>query len=244
MIFLLAVLAAGIWSRFAGGGPRTKAQKSTLVYGEDIFNPADYPDYVPLDRQVEVLRSFGFPVTDQMADRQRAAAQDALLRVYVEGYPYTALLTELGAPARDENACIAEYRKEVFWFDFEGWDISSDYIEVLEGMLALAEGGPLETVTEITEDTGNMDWEAGSGSITVALLWNGKPCSWDMDVEYDWIDADILGVFNGLLGQTDAGERFYVTGDNGQGALVFYRTPEWAKAFEKATGLVLEAPVV
>ena len=65
-----------------------------------------------------------------------------------------------------------------------------------------------------------------------------------MDVEYDWIDPDILGVFNGLLEQTDAAERFYVIGDNGQGALVFYRTAEWAQAFEKATGLVPEAPVV
>ena len=50
-------------------------------------------------------------------------------------------------------------------------------------------------------------------------------------MEYDWIDPDILGVFNGLLEQTDAAERFYVIGDNGQGALVFYRTAEWAQAF-------------
>lgn len=245
---LLVMFAVGIWSGFTGDRRRAEAQKEAAVYADnewtEAFDPADYPDYVPLDRQVQTLRSLGFSITDQLADRVRGMMAEDMMRVYVEGYPYTWLLTELGAPSRDENGRISGYPEEVFWFDFEGWDISSDYMEVLEGMLALAGDGPLEDVTEIAEDTENMDWEAGSGSITVKLLWKGQSCSWDMDVEYDWIDPDILGVFNGLLEQTDAAERFYVIGDNGQGALVFYRTAEWAQAFEKATGLAPEAPVV
>ena len=62
-----------------------------------------------------------------------------------------------------KTAGFPGYPEEVFWFDFEGWDISNDYTEVLEGMLALAGDSPLEDVTEISEDTENMDWEAGSG---------------------------------------------------------------------------------
>ena len=245
---LLAMFAVGIWSGFARDRQRAEAQKEAAAYADnewtEAFDPADYPDYVPLDGQVETLRSLGFSITDQLADRVRGVMEDDMTRVYVEGYPYTWLLTELGVPSRDENGRICGYPEEVFWFDFEGWDISNDYTEVLEGMLALAGDSPLEDVTEISEDTEKMDWEAGSGSITVKLLWKGRSCSWDMDVEYDWIDPDILGVFNGLLEQTDAAERFYVIGDNGQGALVFYRTAEWAQAFEKATGLVPEAPFV
>ena len=245
---LLAMFAVGIWSGFARDRQRAEAQKEAAAYADnewtEAFDPADYPDYVPLDGQVETLRSLGFSITEQLADRVRGVMEDDMTRVYVEGYPYTWLLTELGVPSRDENGRVSGYPEEVFWFDFEGWDISNDYTEVLEGMLALAGDSPLEDVTEISEDTENMDWEAGSGSITVKLLWKGRSCSWDMDVEYDWIDPDILGVFNGLLEQTDAAERFYVIGDNGQGALVFYRTAEWAQAFEKATGLMPEAPVV
>lgn len=93
---------------------------------------------------------------------------------------------------------------------------------------ALAGDSPLEDVTEISEDTENMDWEAGSGSITVKLLWKGRSCSWDMDVEYDWIDPDILGVFNGLLEQTDAAERFMSSGITGRERLYFTALPNGA----------------
>ena len=65
-----------------------------------------------------------------------------------------------------------------------------------------------------------------------------------MDVENDWIDPDVLGIYNGLLKKEGASERFYVTGDDGQGALVFYGTKEWAAAFENATGLELEVYMV
>lgn len=33
---------------------------------------------------------------------------------------------------------------------------------------------------------------------------------------------------------------FYVTGDDGQGALVFFGTADWAEKFEKTTGLELD----
>ncbi|MDE7250752.1 MAG: hypothetical protein K2N82_12920 [Lachnospiraceae bacterium] len=43
-----------------------------------------------------------------------------------------------------------------------------------------------------------------------------------------------------MLEQDNAKERFYVTGDDGQGALVFFGTADWAANFEKATGLDLD----
>ncbi len=44
-----------------------------------------------------------------------------------------------------------------------------------------------------------------------------------------------MGVFNGLLGETEEERRFYITGDNGQGALVFFCMADWAARFEKTT---------
>lgn len=78
----------------------------------------------------------------------------------MRGYPYTWLLTSLGAPQYNEDwTAIEEYSRDVFWFDFEGWD----YIDVLNGMLALAEDGSLDTVTNISEDDSKVDWERGKG---------------------------------------------------------------------------------
>ncbi len=110
-------------------------------------------------------------------------------------------------------------------------------------MLALAPGSPLDGIEDIREDTDKVDWEKGTGSVIVAFQLDGQAYSWKMDMQYDWIDGDILGVLNSILEKTDAQERFFVTGDNGQGALVFYRTPEWARQFGKATGLSMDKPV-
>lgn len=149
----------------------------------------------------------------------------------------------MGTPLYDENWEIAGYSEEVFWFDFEGWDISTDYIEVLEGMKALAQGSSIDSVKNIREDTDSVNWEEGSGEITVRLEWRGQEYFWQMDVEYDWIDGEVLGIFNSLLEQDGTAERFYATGDGGQGALVFYCAQDWAEKFENATGLELNCYV-
>lgn len=157
----------------------------------------------------------------------------------IEGNPYTWLLTSLGAPNYDEDGKISGYSHDVFWFDFEGIDISTDYIDVLNGMLALAKGSCLDTVTDISEDTAKVNWEKGKGTVTVSLECEGETYHWDMDVKYDWIDGEVLGVLNTLLIQGDSEENFYMTGDNGQGAIVFFCTEEWAENFREATGLEL-----
>ncbi|MCM1048124.1 MAG: hypothetical protein NC433_06840 [Clostridiales bacterium] len=212
-----------------------------ITYGQyEEIDVTDYPDYVPLEEQVKILRSHNFTISDEIVE----AAQDSMdeyehMRIYIEGYPYTWLLTQIGAPARNDEWEITGYSDEVFWFDFEGWDISTDYITVLEGMLSLAQGSAINSVSNIREDTSAVDWDKGTGSIDVVLEWNGEEYQWTMDMDYDWIDEKVLGILNELLDKTDDEERFYVTGDNGQGAIIFYRDSEWAKDFEKDTGLEL-----
>lgn len=205
------------------------------------FNPSDYPDYVPFDEQISVLSSYGFEISSGIAEQARSTMEEYdMMRIYIEGYPYTWLLMQVGSPEHDDEWNVTGYSDEVFWFDFEAWDISTDYITILEGMKALAPQSAINGVTNIVENTDNMDWEKGTGSIEVSLDWNGENYSWDMEVYYDWIDGKILGIFNSLLDKTDEESRFYVTGDNGQGAIVFYCSGEWAKDFEEATGLTLE----
>ena len=192
------------------------------------------PGHLPFEEQISVLRSFGFDISADMEENWYGHMEEYDIVTYVEEYPYTWLLSNL---AWEESA-------GVFWFDFEGWDICTDYITVLEGMRELAAGSILDDVKDIREDTEDMDWENGTGTITVSLEWSGQEYSWKMDVEHDWIDGKVLGIYNGLLeGERDS-ERFYATGDGGQGALVFYCTGEWASAFEDATGLELEAYTV
>lgn len=196
-------------------------------------------DHVPFDRQVSVLRSLGFSISEEMEEDLYAYMEEYEVASYVEQYPYTWLLNNL-VWADEERADRSQDSVEVFWFDFEGWDICTDYIRILEEMQNLAAGSILDDVANLREDTEDIDWEKGAGTITVSLEWKGQEHSWKMDVESDWIDAEVLGIYNGLLEKEGISERFYVTGDDGQGVFVFYCTEEWAAEFEYATGLDIE----
>lgn len=203
----------------------------------------EYSNYVPLEEQVSVLRSFGFSVSEEMEQSLREDMEEYEIASYVENYPYTWVLLHLARTGYEEDWETGA-GKDIFWFDFEGWDISTDYIMVLEGMQRLSSGSILDDVGNIREDTEKVNWERGTGTITVLLEWNGGEYSWRMNVQHDWIDEKVLGIYNGLLKRQKVPERFYVTDDGGQGAIVFYCTQEWALAFEDATGLDLEASTV
>lgn len=202
------------------------------------------PDYAPLDKQVAVLRSFGFTIPEEMEQTLGVYVEKYELDSFVESYPYIWLLSNLAGIDDEEWADKGQDGPKVFWFDFEGWDIYTDYIRVLEGMQKISAGSILDDVGNIREDTGNVNWERGTGTITVFLEWNGQEHSWKMDVENDWIDAEVLGIYNGLLEKEGISERFYMTGDAGQGVFVFYCTGEWASEFEDATGLDMETYMV
>lgn len=238
VIYMLSSVWAAVRDNRGSAQENVQDLGNGYYYRSEEFNSADYPTYVPIDKQVEILESQGFTVSDKIVQ----VAKDTMdeyehMRIYVEGYPYTWLLTQIGAPDYNDEWEVTGYSDEVFWFDFEGVDISTDYITVLEGMMALAPQSAISSVTNISEDTTNVDWDKGSGSIKVSLEWNGQEYTWDMDMYYDWIDEDVLKTFNSLLEQTEEEERFYVTGDDGQGAIVFYCSKEWAEEFQNATWL-------
>lgn len=194
---------------------------------------------VPLDEQVEVLESLGLYVPAEKVESVRNSNSMGY-REYVEQNPYTSFLMSIGAPEHDEDWNVTGYSKDVYWFDFEGFDLSTDYIEILNGMLALAEGSCLDEVIDMQEDMTDVDWERGKGKVKVSLTWKGQTYSYQMKVFYDWIDTKVLGIWNPLLEQEGSQKYFYATGDDGQGAIVFFCTEDWAKEFTEKTGLVLE----
>ncbi len=195
---------------------------------------------VSLEEQIEVLESLGLHVPEETVSSVRSSMEEYGMYDLVEESPYTWLLMDMGAPMYDEEWNVTGYDGDVFWFDFEGFDISTDYIHILNGMLTLAEGSCLDDVTDIREDMTDADWESGRGTVTVSLRWKGESYKWDMEMYNDWIDPGVLGVLNPFLEQEGSQESFYATGDNGQGAIVFFCTQEWAEQFTRKTGLVLE----
>ncbi|MCM1252061.1 MAG: YcxB family protein [Clostridium sp.] len=240
---------SGIWHGYRNSTPAVSGSSVSTDFpaAADSSITTDFPaaaDSVPLEVQAETLRLLGLTVPDEAVDGlvQADGAQGDIFRNAIESFPYTYtwLLMSLGSPEYDENFEIIGYSEEVFWFDFESWDLETDYIHILEGMAALAKGSAVDGVENIRVDTAKVDWEKGRGTLTVLLDYNGKTLNYPMKVYNDWIDEDVLSIYNDLLQDTGSAECFYATGDGGQGAIIFFCSDEWAKNFEKATNIELE----
>lgn len=234
MLIFLVIGVAGI----AGASiERTEMEEEE----EFVFNPEEYEDYLPLEQQLEVVEQLGFTVSQESLEyfqEWMEGEYGAYGRMYVEGYPYYELLMELGYPKYDEDTWkVIEYSKQAYWMDFEGWDISRDYIDILNGIMAMSDGELL--FDEIEENCENVDWEEGTGTIEVTFKCNGNSYEFEADVMNDWIDADFIGYMNEVLNKEGYTKNIYACYDGGQGNILFYRDEAWAKEFVGLTGIQL-----
>lgn len=205
-----------------------------------VFQPESYKDYTPLANQAEVLQSLGFEVSEEtLAALNGQMEEMPMSRVWVEGYPYRSLLMMLGMPKRNYDTWEMEsYSNQAYWFDWEGVDISSEYVYILNGVNAMAKGE--FTITDARQDMSDADWEKGSGAVRVSFCVNGIPYETEMKLENDWLDSKIIGEINRALEMAGIEKRVHATGDGGQGCILLYGDKAWAKQFRKATGITLE----
>lgn len=207
---------------------------------EYVFHPEVYPGYKPLAEQVEVLEGLGFVIPQTAVDEMfRSMKEFPESRVWVEGYPYQSLLSWVGMPQWDYDAWeITSYPEQAYWFDWEGFDMSTEYTNILNGVSTMA-GGDF-TITDAKQDMSDADWEKGTGSIRLRFSVNGKPYEYRLKLMNDWLDTRIVKDINDALKDAGVEKRVYAMEDGGQGCILFCRDEAWAKQFTKATGIRLE----
>lgn len=240
---VLVYMGSAIYRGVRDGMQSVQASVQADMDRESRFDPGDYPDYVPVEIQVEILRSLGIdnlePDTGQ--EYKEWMEENPGSRVYTEGFPYYSILSDVGAGEYDDDTYEwSPTSGKVYWFDFEGWDISQDYIDIMKGFQAI--GGDDFILTDMKEDMSQADWENGTGTVAVLFSMDGQSYRFQAKMENDWMDGDFIGFFNRALEECGKEKRLYCMGDNGQGAIVFYNTGEWAGEFEAKTGIKLESP--
>lgn len=122
----------------------------------------------------------------------------------------------------------------VYSFDVEVFDISRMYTLFLWGIQSISQGE--FEITQIREDTGEVDQLSGQGIQTVRFLWDGRECIYHAKADNDWFDMEILDYMNKVLAETGNPKRLYFMSDGYQECIIFYCTEFWAKRFEKKTG--------
>lgn len=238
-IFLLAVFLPEFKShQNLGGFP---VIMDAPVNGEPyVFHPESYKNYVPLMTQVEVLEGLGFTIPQESLDvLVQNLEEREESRVWVEGYPYTTLLTSVGLPEWNYDTWeIEEYSKEAFWFDWEGFDMSTEYTNILNGVNAMA-GGDF-TITDAMQDMSDVDWEQGTGEVYVSFRINGDLYRYKLKMMNDWLDTKIIKHINDALKKAGVEKRVYTMDGGVQGCILFCRDKAWAEQFHEATGIRLE----
>lgn len=125
----------------------------------------------------------------------------------------------------------------VYWLDLEAFDIEHMYTQYLTGIAAISDGKLV--ITDIEENHDNVDWESGTGEVTLSFTVNGTANNLIIPLTYDWYDTASLDEINRILNAQHTGRQIYVASDSGQGILLFYRSPQWAKEFNNTTGIPL-----
>lgn len=205
-----------------------------------VFHPESYKDYTPLEEQVEVLKTLGFEITeDAVAGLRAGMEEEPMARVWVEGDPYRSLLSMLGMPKRNYDTWeMEEYSDQAYWFDWEGFDMSQEYVYILNAVNAMAKGE--FTITDARQEMSDADWEKGSGVVHLSFNVNEIPFEYEMKLESDWLDTKIIGDINDALKKAGIEKQVYAMADDGQGCILMYGDKDWAKRFRKATGIRLE----
>ncbi len=127
---------------------------------------------------------------------------------------------------------------DVYALDLEFFNIDSMYTEFLTGVAALGEG-ELD-FTDISENTDDVDWDAGRGTRTVTFTWNGEAYTIEADVWDDWFDASVANELNDIIFKnSDTDKQLYFGYDGYQWLFVFYCDAAWAEEFRKTTGMWL-----
>lgn len=229
IILLVGIVAAALWT-----GARDKTAGIGGVPGED---PRKAP--VSLQEQRRVLESLGLQVDEGLVSEVESwMAQNPSAEVYVEDYPYTMLLSNLGSPEYDYDTWkVVSYPDGVYWFDWEAFDIPGCYEDLFLAVEHLS-GGEVD-FEQIAFNMEGVNQETGSGKIQVSLLCNGTSYSFEVRMRNDWMDERILQEVARILEAEQTEGSLYVCGDNGQGTIVFYRDEAWAEQFQALTGVEL-----
>lgn len=125
----------------------------------------------------------------------------------------------------------------VYWFDAEVLNVDTMYSDFLLGVSALGDG-ELD-FTNVLEDYSAVDWEHGTGTVNISFDWQGCTYSMNAQMMNDWFDVSVMETMCDIIGRK-SDKNLYYAYDGGQGYLLFFGDSQWAKEFERVTGINID----
>lgn len=177
-LFLLFLVFVGLLG--LGAGEMLLANR-TIKYVQESTSKVDtedlqkqYPDYLTIEDQIAILRELGFEIPDGAADYYHSWMDDSeSARGYVEGHPFYVLLSDMGQAKYDlDTRMLIGNPDQVFWFPDVSWDISTEYVNIMNGINSIMKEN---TFISVSEDCSEANFSQGTGVIRITFWCGGQP---------------------------------------------------------------------
>lgn len=123
---------------------------------------------------------------------------------------------------------------KVYCFDLENGATDKSLEAFFEGVNAIS-GGKFKITDVKLKSITQEDKESGVYDRNIKFKLNGKSCSYDAEIYYDWFDTNLIKYINDTLKKQKIANRLYYMVEN-QTCEVFYCSEAWAEEFADKTG--------
>lgn len=216
------------------------AEQSAEQTTEYVFRPEEFEDYIPIEKQVSVLKSLDIRIPQSLVEEEQAWMEEhPRAHEWLEARPYYMILGDLGFPEYDEETYeVTSYSNQAYtlYWD-EAYDLAVSYTELLNGVNAMSRGEYTLTSPAVLLD--GVDETDGTGTVQIYFLLNGTPYLYTLTADSDWLDTSVLRCINDALGKENVSGRLYALDDDGWSCVLFYRDKAWASEFARKTGIRL-----
>lgn len=181
----------------------------------------------------------------QLADIKRAGIElcegitiETILEKYsdrdkFEDDPYRLLLVCMGGEIMNEDKEFIYISKDIWHLDTECIYDTGDYVKIAERFRELAKCDlPIENVNDYIDLYDNKAW--------ISFSLDAKEFHWDIQVDDDWIDTNIISEFTKLLTLRNTERRYTYLDLKGQDCLIGCCTSTQFNRLKKITGLNFE----
>ncbi|MEM7166755.1 MAG: hypothetical protein AAF581_14910 [Planctomycetota bacterium] len=177
---------------------------------------------VALEVQLEKLAEVGLVLNPGVAEAELTTFDD---RAALESKPYAGLIEAMGMELEEEpHTPLCD---PLWMCDYECIEDHGAYADVLRRLETLT--GNAAQLTNITDHV-DLEEEAA----WVAFDARGASYRWELEVNDDWLDPQVLVRYNDLLESSKAAVRIYSNhNDYGQVAFLAAFTPAQKRAFDK-----------
>lgn len=190
---------------------------------------------VPLETQLEALKACGIELMEGIEREDILEAdvfetpQDTLAEIEAE--PYEHLVWILGYIANREP--FPPICNRLWLCDHERIENPKDYVEIIEN---------LERITakalELSDITDRVDFD--NGQAWVEFTYRGKRIHWDLEVDNDWMDPEVVRQYAVLLRDSGSDVRLHHQ-NSGQSNLIGAFTPDQYQRFREISKVKLNA---